>query len=907
MAILVIAGSFEVYYNFRTQREIVAGKQQLIAKQAAHAVEGFIQVKFSLLEAAVRLGDPASVSRNNQKRILAKLLGLQPAFRQIVLLDSQEQEIAKISRLSQAASGNLIERIEKEAFSQVEEGNRYIGSVYVDEVTNEPLVVIASPVTGIFGDFRGTLMAEVNLKFMWDLVDRLKIGEKGLAYVVDRQGDLIAFGDIGRVLQGQNLSYLKEVDEFINSRSSVDETRADISTGINKATIVGTYVPLGTPDWAVVIELPVSEAYREVIRAVLISVGAILIVAILAGLAGFIVARRLADPLLDLTETASRIAGGEIGLRAIIQGPAEVERLARAFNDMTGQLREMLGQEEDRSRKMQQEIVQRSRAEEALRKSEERYRLLVEKMNEGLGVMDANRVMTYVNDKLCNMIGYSKDEIVGQLLTNFFDEENQKILEEQVAIRRKGEPGSYELSWTGKDGSKIPAIISSTPLYDADGSFNGSLAVVTDVAERKRMEEALRQSEYRYRSIFETVSVSLLEEDLSEFRSAIEMLKAEGVNDFRKYLEEHPEFVVEASNKIKVKDMNDATLRLFGAKSKEELLGSLEKIFVEESLPMFKNLIIALAEGRTDFQTEGVNQNLQGERLHVLLKMRVTDENEQYNQLLVSIMDITDRKRAEDELQRYREHLEDLVKERTRELEIAQEELLKRERLAVLGQLTATVSHELRNPLGTIRSSNFFLQRKVKEKDEKILKHFSRIDQQVGRCDTIVEELLEYTRGRHVDAVKAAINPWLDELLDQLLESENIKITRYFPKDLPEVYYDQEKMRRVIVNVIDNAIQSVKAKNQECSSQGAAFRPEIRVVTSSGDGGLLIEIEDNGIGMDGQTLERAFEPLYTTRARGTGLGLANVRKIITEHGGTVTIESNPEEGTRVIIVLPGRV
>jgi zona occludens toxin (predicted ATPase) len=103
VALLVIAGSFGIYFNFQTQREIVAGRQLLIAEEAANTVAGFIQVKSSLLEAAVKLGDPVSLSRNDQKRILAKLLGLQPAFRQIVLLDLQEQEIAKISRLSQAA------------------------------------------------------------------------------------------------------------------------------------------------------------------------------------------------------------------------------------------------------------------------------------------------------------------------------------------------------------------------------------------------------------------------------------------------------------------------------------------------------------------------------------------------------------------------------------------------------------------------------------------------------------------------------------------------------------------------------------------------------------------------------------------------------------------------------------
>ena len=383
-------------------------------------------------------------------------------------------------------------------------------------------------------------------------------------------------------------------------------------------------------------------------------------------------------------------------------------------------------------------------------------------------------------------------------------------------------------------------------------------------------------------------------------------MQAEGVNDFRKYLEEHPQFLIEASKMIKVLDVNKEALKLYGAKDKEELLGSLDRIFIEESLPVFENLIISLAAGKTDFQVEGVNQTLQGERRHVLLRMSIPDEEAQLNNLLVSIMDITDRKQVEYELHKYREHLEELVEERTRELRIAQEELLKRERLAVLGQLTATVSHELRNPLGTIRSSNFYLQRKVKEKDEKILKHFARIDEQIGLCDSIVEDLLEYTRGRHVDAVEAAINPWLDELLDQLLESEDIKISRHFPQELPLVSYDQEKMRRVIVNVIDNAMQSVKAKAQGWENQGIAYQPEIRVAVVSGDDDIIIKIADNGIGMDKKTMDRAFEPLFTTRARGTGLGLANVRKIIIEHGGTVTMESNPGLGTKVFITLPGR-
>ncbi len=353
VAVLLIASSLEIFFSFRAQQEIVASKQQLIAQDAAKTVASFVQENFSVLEAAVRLGNPVSISQKEQKRVLESLLGLQPAFRQLVLLNPQEQELVRVSRLSQMVSGQLIDQVESDLFAQVKQGERYIGSIYVDEITSEPLVIMAVPATDALGAFQGTLMVEVNLKFMWDLVDRLEVGEKGLAYVVNRQGNLIAFGDTARVLRGENVGHLKEVGEFTSSPAPVDETGASISLGIDGTTTVGTYVPLGTPDWAVVTELPVEEAYREVIRGVTVSIAVMLVVAVLAGLIGVNVARRLAVPLLDLTETATRIAGGEMGLQAAIAGPAEVASLARAFNSMTAQLREMLHTEQKQRERLQ--------------------------------------------------------------------------------------------------------------------------------------------------------------------------------------------------------------------------------------------------------------------------------------------------------------------------------------------------------------------------------------------------------------------------------------------------------------------------------------------------------------------------------------------------------------------------
>ena len=267
-------------------------------------------------------------------------------------------------------------------------------------------------------------------------------------------------------------------------------------------------------------------------------------------------------------------------------------------------------------------------------------------------------------------------------------------------------------------------------------------------------------------------------------------------------------------------------------------------------------------------------------------------------------VDITERKRVEEELARHRDHLEELVIERTLELEEAQKELVRRERFSVLGQVTATVSHELRNPLGVIRSSTFYLQRKLPGADGKVAKHLERIDKQISICNGIVEDLLEYTRESRSEKVHEEINPLLQRLLTDFAEFSEIKIAYHFTPDAPKLFFDREKMRRVVVNLLTNAAQAVNSKKEQAKRDGYSFRPDIRVSTRMVASGLVIQVEDNGVGMDLETAKRAFEPLFTTKARGTGLGLAIVRKIIVDHGGTVALESIPEKGTVVKIALP---
>jgi hypothetical protein len=163
MLVLLISGSLNIYFNFQTQRQVIASQQKFIAQEAANTVKSFIQEKFSVLETAVRLG---SIYPEEQKLVLEKLLGFEPAFRQLILADKQNQEALRISRLSKLVPFHLTEQAKNDMFLKVSQGKTYISQISIDEVTSEPLVIMAVPIRDVFGDFK------VHVGFSWRVKDR---------------------------------------------------------------------------------------------------------------------------------------------------------------------------------------------------------------------------------------------------------------------------------------------------------------------------------------------------------------------------------------------------------------------------------------------------------------------------------------------------------------------------------------------------------------------------------------------------------------------------------------------------------------------------------------------------------------------------------------------------------------
>jgi PAS domain S-box-containing protein len=173
------------------------------------------------------------------------------------------------------------------------------------------------------------------------------------------------------------------------------------------------------------------------------------------------------------------------------------------------------------------DITKRKQMEEALRQSEERYRMLVETMNEGLGVQDENNRITFINESFCKILGYRRDEIIGRSVFDFIDEDDRNILRDQFERRKKGERESYEIPWIRKDRQKIYTVVSPQPIFSADGKFKGSFAVLTDITKRKQAEEQLRDSRDQLRVLTRRLSQA---EETERLRIARELHDQVGQN-----------------------------------------------------------------------------------------------------------------------------------------------------------------------------------------------------------------------------------------------------------------------------------------------------------------------------------------------------------------------------------------
>jgi two-component system sensor histidine kinase HydH len=239
--------------------------------------------------------------------------------------------------------------------------------------------------------------------------------------------------------------------------------------------------------------------------------------------------------------------------------------------------------------------------------------------------------------------------------------------------------------------------------------------------------------------------------------------------------------------------------------------------------------------------------------------------------------------------------------EANRHLEEAEAQVRRADRLAALGQLTAGLAHELRNPLGTMKTSAELLARKVSGENEIAREMAGYIQQEVDRINSLITRFLDFARPRNLRLEKTDLHAMLNhaiELFDREKSGAAASATVFknYSPDVPPVCVEAELMEHVITNLLSNAAQA--------SSAGAVVTIKTRLAETAEGRKAEIAIIDRGSGIDPKHLENIFNPFFTTKAEGVGLGLAIVSKIVDEHGGQIMVESTPGEGSVFRVYLP---
>ena len=646
------------------------------------------------------------------------------------------------------------------------------------------------------------------------------------------------------------------------------------------------------------------------------------------------------------------------------------------------------------------DITGRRRAEAALREQAG----LLDLTHDTIFVRDMNDVITYWNRAAEELYGWTAADAVGsiphRLMQTVFPAPLEQIRAELLGAGR----WEGELVQTRADGSRVVVASRWSLQRDEEGRPRAILETNNDITKRKEAEARLRESEQRYRYIFDSTGVSIWEEDFSQVKVAIDELRSRGVRDFSEYVAAHPEFVQQAITMVKIVDVNDVSVKLFAAESKDELLVSLHKVFVPETQEVFLRELIAIAEGRTSFEAETVLQSLKGDTLTALFTITFPQPSARFDRVLVTITDITERKRAEyltgqvfesspDRVSiigrdyRYQRvnpvferfwrvpaekavgmHVADLLgmevfedkvrpsldrcfagedvsyaewfatalgrrhmaisysplrpdSERveavlvigrdltehmlaSEALHQAQAELAHVTRVTTLGELAASIAHEVNQPLAAIvadaNASLNWLAGATPEL-EMVRDALDAIVKDGLRAADVIQRIRQLATKTDPRRATVDINDVIRDVA-ALVRTEvlrhQVSLRVELAPAMPLVLADRVQLQQVIINFVMNGIEAMASVED---------RPRELVVRSGPHDGddVLVAVQDAGVGIDPKNVDQLFSAFFTTKPGGMGMGLSISRSIIEGHGGRLWATPNPNHGVTFHFALPG--
>ena len=503
-------------------------------------------------------------------------------------------------------------------------------------------------------------------------------------------------------------------------------------------------------------------------------------------------------------------------------------------------------------------ITERKRAEEALRESEEKYRGIIELAPMAMVTMDLKGVITSCN-AFMTLSGYSKDEIIGKRFSDIGwlqIRDLPKYLKMFSSIIRGKVPEPFEISYRHKDGEPHVGEVYIS-LMKKNGKVIGIQSVMMDITERKKKEREIRESKEKFERLFM----------------------------------DNPEAAVYVNPDFHILDVNPCFSELFGY-SLDEVKGKhINSAIVPKDKMEEAEMLDKKAEKRYFFHGT-VRKRKDGSLVPVSISVAPITVEGRLTGYVGLYKDVTERKQMERKLQEYSEHLEELVEKRTRQLKEAQEQLLKSERLAAIGEIAAMVGHDLRNPLTSIAGATYYLKTKLEQKMDKTAKDMVElIEKDIKYSDKIISDLLRYSREIHLELTETTPKSITKHALTSIKVPKNIRISN-LTDNKPKIKIDAQKMNRVLVNITKNAIDAMPKGGK------------LTITSKKTNGKLEITFTDTGRGMQKDIFEKIWTPLFTTKAKGMGLGLPICKRIVEAHGGDISVESIVGKGTTFTVTIP---
>ncbi len=521
---------------------------------------------------------------------------------------------------------------------------------------------------------------------------------------------------------------------------------------------------------------------------------------------------------------------------------------------------------------------------------------LLANVNDAIVASDSQFRLTAFNAAAEALYGWKAEEVLGRNGLEIFRTEWSSVDADDMR-RRIAEMGHWrgEATQVLKDGTRIPVEMSSIVLRDKSGQITGYISMNRDITERKQT-QTLQEAVYQIAAAAETTST------LNELYPQIHQIISSVMPAEYFYITLYDE----AQDLLRFPYFKDA--------ADEPSVDGIQpgKGLTAYVLRTGKSLLCTQAvhdelERKGEVKLLGVPSAIwlgvplvvEGKTIGAMVVQHFTDpraygEREQHMLEFVStqVAIAISRKQVEEQIRQLNTSLEQRVEERTRELRQAQEQLVRKEKLATLGQLAGGVGHELRNPLGVINTSIYYLKLVQPEASEKIKEHHAMIEQEVHNAEKIINDLLDFARVISAEREQVSVDKLVRRTLERFPVPPAVKLKLELPDDIPNVYADPRQVEQVLGNLVTNACQAMNLEGKLTISA----RRQKKMVG--------IAVKDTGSGISPENMKKLFEPLFTTKVKGIGLGLAVSQKLAEANGGLIEVKSEVGTGSTFKLYLP---